>query len=1281
MSHKSLHKGFIMCSHIEKEVNYTSNIIPVQKLKCSAANCHFESTSSDLKFIEEHLNFHTNAEEMIGYFCPYCNYSGNDHVKILLHQTLIHPGAVPKVTIRQIDMKKVDFDDSSSSDESDCASEAGSDLSEFDKHFYDDDIESLDNLEKPELKPEPEEEGIKEAGLAEHNLYRCANQDCVFAAATQPDFKDHLLSCDFASPTLPFTCFHCSKEHKHIPTLLEHLKTHSIKRISCSLCDFKDSVMSSLKVHAKSIHKISNVKFVPVHSHKNNPEEDYFILVPKNAIPKGPRSKFIKDTFSPTEIEAIPVKPEIYKFLIRCSICDFASRVRNNLVKHLKLHLRQDKLIEIGALEESNLATVTPVNAPPIEENETSAYSRMKSLLPEDVDEDHFRQPISEADLALMPSHIPENFRYACPAKDCRYITLDEVMLLYHIKALHTDMKTYNCPHCPNLTLAFDDIPLHMKCHGELLFKCGYCIYYHWQKRIAEKHVGEEHKGRKMFVKNVREDQENRKQIEKEDSIKKMKKKDSDNSRIASYEPYKCGLCDVSAATADSIRSHCLEVHDMSSQFKCGLCNLMSDKKQEIEKHFGEKHKNVTFCMLKIFYVDPSTSNDYITEEKGKPLWAREMEGIKHIRGILYDDFVVEKEQRKPTKLSIVKKLKKGERSEEINIKTESGPEKKETVEEDVNPTPTKSIKGVSKTELDNFPMKCKECDFPKKTVTGLKMHIKLNHLQLGKFQCQHCVFTANLKVSIQGHYRNKHTETVFKENGQDKFDYIERSSDAQTFTEAYWKEIWGIPTLEERKTLLDPENTGLADSSMGKETNVKRKRDADVLKEKGPKKKRGTPGPKRGRKRKIDISSENTQEPQDPSLDDFDANILKADKALEALETAVPTIPVLPQIENSPFESHKTYMCVYCQTRSQNLERIQRHHNERHKNEPFEFQELTRDQVVNIITSDQSHGTTNSDYKCFYCQQIGGIAKLKEHTASVHNTQVFRVVKFQGKGVTGYLECQICGYLSPGFEKYLQKAHFHEEHPLENDVNCSKYISKNKAGPDAFTSSQQAFKFDVNDVIGMTFVCPKYVSPENNCGFKTQTLAQMNTHLRKHTKTYKCGHCGKTHKDNSEFHRHSALSHGDKIPDLVKDPEAEAEYEALKGLLEEDILERLRAKEAEVLENEAQIGKRARLVARKSTNAEARTKIGDKCRNVSRKSTGPGAKYWPETRIEIPYSFYKIPPETFDPKLIKTRMAMGGIEITLDAEKMGELIKLDPKLVIEDCKSDIPSCESLEYC
>eukprot|EP00090_Calanus_glacialis_P018800 TRINITY_DN29123_c0_g1_i1.p1 TRINITY_DN29123_c0_g1~~TRINITY_DN29123_c0_g1_i1.p1 ORF type:complete len:3087 (-),score=783.11 TRINITY_DN29123_c0_g1_i1:152-8311(-) len=1276
--HKSFPKGFIACGHLASDSRNTTKIVATQTMKCPALNCHFESVSSDLKLIEEHLNFHTNVEEMIGYFCPYCEYSSDSHVKILLHQSIEHQGAVSRISIRQIEIRKPVLAENSSSDESEGESEAESDLSDFDKHFYDDDIESLDYLEKPETITEPENEVMAEAGLSEHNLYRCANQDCLFAAATSADFKDHLLSCDFASPTLPFTCFHCSKEHKHIPTLMEHMKTHSLKRMSCSLCDFKDSVMSSLKVHAKSMHKISNFKFVPVDSHKNNPEEDYFVLVPKNAIPKGPRSKYVKDTFSPTEIETIPIKPEIYKFLIRCSICDFASRVKNNLVKHLKLHLKEDKLIEIGALEESNLPTVTPVNPPPIEESETSAYSRMKSLLPEDLEEDLYRQPISEIDLAQMPVLIPENLRYACSGKDCRYITIDEVMLLYHIKALHGEMKRYKCPHCPNTTLAFDELPLHMKCHGELLFKCGYCTYYHWQKRIADKHVAEHHQGRKQFVKNVREDEESRKQVGREDSSKKTKKKDADPTKVSSYEPYKCGLCDLSSETVEAIRTHCREVHEMTKQFKCGMCNLMSDKKQEIEKHFSVKHSSVSFCMLKIFYVDPSTSNEYSTEEKSKPLWAREMEGIKHIRGILYDDFEIEKEQRKVPKLNISKKIRKAEKKEDLSVKPLSEPEKTEVVKVDPSPTLTKSK--ASKTELDYYPMKCKECDFPKKTVTGLKMHIKLNHLQLGKFQCQHCVFTANLKVSIQGHYRNKHTDTVLKEDGQDKFDYIERSSDAQAFTQEYWKEIWGVPTMDERKALLEQGNGALLDTSLDEESDMKRKRDGDAVKAKEPKKKRGTPGPKRGRKRKLNISVDDANPgTSHPTSDDFDANILKAEKALEALETAVPTIPVLMPIENSPFESHKTYMCVYCPRRSQNLERIQRHHGKHHSTHPFEFQELTRDQVVNLITSDQSHGTTDSDFKCFYCQHIGGITKLKEHNESAHVSQVFRVVKFQGKGITGYLECQICGYLSPGFEKYFQKAHFHEEHPLENDVNCSKYISKSKVGPDAFTSSQQAFKFDVNEVIGMTFECPKHVAPRESCTFKTQTLAQMNSHLRKHTKTYKCGHCGKTHLDNSEFHRHSALSHGDKIPDLVKDPEAEAEYEALKGLLEDDILKQLKDTKASETESEAQTGKKARLVARKSTNAAAQTKVGDKCRNVSRKSTGPGAKYWPETRIEIPYSFYKIPAETFDAKQIKTRMAMGGVEITLDAEKMGELIKLDPKLVVEDCKSEIPQTDSVE--
>ena len=51
-------------------------------------------------------------------------------------------------------------------------------------------------------------------------------------------------------------------------------------------------------------------------------------------------------------------------------------------------------------------------------------------------------------------------------------------------------------------------------------------------------------------------------------------------------------------------------------------------------------------------------------------------------------------------------------------------------------------------------------------------------------------------------------------------------------------------------------------------------------------------------------------------------------------------------------------------------------------------------------------------------------------------------------------------------------------------------------------------------------------------------TLDILDSTHKHDSRTYKCGHCGKTFLDNSEFHRHSAMSHGDKIPDLVKDQE-----------------------------------------------------------------------------------------------------------------------------------------------
>ena len=76
-------------------------------------------------------------------------------------------------------------------------------------------------------------------------------------------------------------------------------------------------------------------------------------------------------------------------------------------------------------------------------------------------------------------------------------------------------------------------------------------------------------------------------------------------------------------------------------------------------------------------------------------------------------------------------------------------------------------------------------------------MHIKLLHLRTGKFQCRRCEYSANMVNSINTHYKIKHSEAA------DNPDYEERSDDKMIFSHEFWKEEWGIPTLDERKAMI----------------------------------------------------------------------------------------------------------------------------------------------------------------------------------------------------------------------------------------------------------------------------------------------------------------------------------------------------------------------------------------------------------------------------------------------------------------------------------------------
>ena len=113
-----------------------------------------------------------------------------------------------------------------------------------------------------------------------------------------------------------------------------------------------------------------------------------------------------------------------------------------------------------------------------------------------------------------------------------------------------------------------------------------------------------------------------------------------------------------------------------------------------------------------------------------KPVFFYFIPGLKHIRGILYEAYpdLPSAPIRNPSNTASV-------------------------------PSTTTSIPSRKKSlpDEDLFSMNCKECGLYKKTIKGLKMHIKLLHLRSGRFQCVRCKFTANILNSIFTHYKIQH--------------------------------------------------------------------------------------------------------------------------------------------------------------------------------------------------------------------------------------------------------------------------------------------------------------------------------------------------------------------------------------------------------------------------------------------------------------------------------------------------------------------------------------------
>ncbi|XP_011640512.1 LOW QUALITY PROTEIN: uncharacterized protein LOC105429319 [Pogonomyrmex barbatus] len=499
---------------------------------------------------------------------------------------------------------------------------------------------------------------IKNTGRAGLDLYKCGYLECNFAASNAMLLKAHMKTCTFEQSSKYLFCPHCPQK-KRLPKIglfLEHMKSHGLKRFGCSLCKLRYSVSYQATAHMRTKHKLNNTKLVP--ADPTNPSVDGLFIV--QAVPFGSAERKTKKrkgaksgaeqeneksadeklSFNPDEIEQLP-RQAIYNREVQCAVCPYTTKVRTNIIRHLQLHAKDETVPESG-----------PVNPVPCLDKKEKMFDKMVNLASSSHQNGRMgakpKEPVKENEEDdSIPKFVPEHKRYVCGVAECNYLTVDEAMLRYHLKALHSEEPYFRCPHCPpsgqeNQNIAIDKMGIHLKMHDARLYKCSHCNHHHYHRHVVERHLTDKHPEKRPFVKVIREieNTENIQQQVQEEVEEEIPDPDGNH--------WKCNLCDFKCVYKADVATHADTVHSENCQYKCTLCSFKTSGKIHLEQHINSKHaydSNADYAMTYQRIKGVNKRNAETVEQSGQdepfdttPLWRRSMPRIRHIRGILLEE-------------------------------------------------------------------------------------------------------------------------------------------------------------------------------------------------------------------------------------------------------------------------------------------------------------------------------------------------------------------------------------------------------------------------------------------------------------------------------------------------------------------------------------------------------------------------------------------------------------------------------------------------------------------
>ena len=320
---------------------------------------------------------------------------------------------------------------------------------------------------------------------------------------------------------------------------------------------------------------------------------------PHQAVPALPPA-LNKLVATPKEGANIP-EDMIFKEPQKCRHCDFSTKVRYNLVRHLKSH-QDNQDVELSGSDRETSQTQgsssAAVDSNDVNQDEDADIHSVSSTENEDGETDDEpakkRMKLRE-DLSVFGYKIPNKDLYQC--KKCVFMDKGPSKVRRHFCARHENYCPYTCGLCAFVSVSTARIEKHSnKAHPGKTIRI---IYREEQIKVLEGKENSEAKGSSDLSKILQQPAPLKHPQQKaEGPVRLPESTDDFDEKLQSYiEPnskdsslFKCRLCGHDQDAIPPLKRHILSVHLVFYPYKCKYCFFAAVELNKTIKHVERSH-------------------------------------------------------------------------------------------------------------------------------------------------------------------------------------------------------------------------------------------------------------------------------------------------------------------------------------------------------------------------------------------------------------------------------------------------------------------------------------------------------------------------------------------------------------------------------------------------------------------------------------------------------------------------------------------------------------------